>query len=437
MEFKESEALELKKSTSEVKEAVKSIAAILNKHQKGELYFGISNDGTIKGQDVREQTLRSVSKSISDNIEPRIYPKISSVTLSGKECVHVEFQGNDVPYYAYGRAYMRVGDEDRRLSAKEIENLILRKTKDKLRWDTTICQEAKLSDISPRKLKEFLKASGLKHGTVENSLNKLKLASDGKMRNAAVILFGKKPQSFFPNAKLRCAVFGTADTSSTIDMKDYEGDLFYLIERAREYVLKNIHIGMRVEGLRRVNVPEIDEEALREAIINAFCHRDYHEYDSVNIAVFKDRVEVKSPGLLYGGLTIEQIKKGNVSERRNELIAEMFHKVHFIEKWGRGITLILSKEPDADFMEVGTHFVTVFTRKVGERLGERLGEKLGENEKKILSLVAENPDIAIPKIAESLKISTTAVENNIKKLKQKGLIRRVGPAKGGHWEVVG
>lgn len=88
---------------------------------------------------------------------------------------------------------------------------------------------------------------------------------------------------------------------------------------------------------------------------------------------------------------------------------------------------------DADFAEVGTHFVTVFKRKVGEGLGE----KLGENEKKILSLVGENPDITIPKIAESLKISTTAVENNLKKLKQKGLIRRIGPAKGGHWEVAG
>jgi ATP-dependent DNA helicase RecG len=134
-------------------------------------------------------------------------------------------------------------------------------------------------------LKGFLKITGLKYDSVKNTLNKLTLLSDGKLLNAAVILFGKKPQSIFPNAKLRCAV------------------------------------GMRLEGLRRVDVPEIDKEAFREAIINAFCHRDYYEYDSVNIAVFKDRVEVRSPGLLYGGLTIDQIKREMASERRNELIA--------------------------------------------------------------------------------------------------------------------
>ena len=75
---------------------------------------------------------------------------------------------------------------------------------------------------------------------------------------------------------------------------------------------------------------------------------------SVNIAVFKDRVEIRSPGLLYGGLTIETIRTKMVSERRNELIAEMLHRVHFIEKWGRGIKLILFKEPDTEFSEVGT-----------------------------------------------------------------------------------
>lgn len=82
---------------------------------------------------------------------------------------------------------------------------------------------------------------------------------------------------------------------------------------------------------------EIKEVAFREAIINAFCHRDYREFDSVNVAVFKDRVEIRSPGLLYGSLTIAAIRTKMVSERRNELIAEMLHRVHFIEKWRRGI----------------------------------------------------------------------------------------------------
>ena len=89
MPFKETETLELKKSTSELKEAIISIAAILNKHQKGEVYFGIKNDGSVVGQDIGEQTIRDVSKAVSDNIEPGIYPEINRGISDGKDCVRV------------------------------------------------------------------------------------------------------------------------------------------------------------------------------------------------------------------------------------------------------------------------------------------------------------------------------------------------------------
>lgn len=447
MKFIESETLELKKTTSEIKEAIISIAAILNKHQHGELFFGIKNNGTAAGQNVTEKTIRDVSKSIADHIEPKIYPHINRTEIDGKACIKVRFKGNDIPYFAYGRAYIRVADEDRQLSAKELEKLILGKNKDKLRWDTDICKEAKITDISAKKIKSFLKNSGLKYDTVRNALEKLKLMPDGKLLNTAVILFAKKPQAFFPNARLRCAVFGTTDTAFTIDMQDFEGDLFFLIEKAEEYILKNIHIGMKLEGLRRVDVPEIDKAAFREAIINAFCHRDYREFDSVNIAVFKDRIEIRSPGLLYGGLTIETIRTKMVSERRNELIAEMLHRVHFIEKWGRGIKLILSKEPDAEFSEVGTKFITTFKRrsyfegkkgleKGVERVVEKGAERVSANEAIIYALIKNNPYISKNEMMSHGSLTKKTVEYNLEKLKKRGLLKRIGPDKGGHWEIV-
>jgi ATP-dependent DNA helicase RecG len=306
MAFSESETLELKRSTSELTEGIISIVAILNKHYKGRLCFGIKNSGEVIGQTVVEKTIRDVSKSIADHIEPKIYPKVTKEIIDGKACIMVDFEGTDTPYFAFGRAYIRVGDEDRQLSAKEIENFILKKNKSKISWDSQVCNKATLNDISSTKLRAFLKLTGYKYDTVENGLNKLKLIPDGKILNTAVILFGKKPDDFFPNAKLRCAVFGTTGTAYVIDMQDYVGDLFYLIEKAEDYILKNIHIGMRIEGMYRVDVPEIDREAFREAIINAFCHRDYYAYDSVNVAIFKDRLEIRSPGLLFGDLTIEK-----------------------------------------------------------------------------------------------------------------------------------
>ena len=99
---KENEQLEFKKSTSEFKEAVKSMSAILNKHGGGELLFGVRNDGIPLGQHISEKTLREISQTISNSIEPKVYPIISEVTLDGKDCVSVKFNGVETPYFAHG-----------------------------------------------------------------------------------------------------------------------------------------------------------------------------------------------------------------------------------------------------------------------------------------------------------------------------------------------
>ena len=198
---------------------------------------------------------------------------------------------------------------------------------------------------------------------------------------------------------------------------------------------------MRIEGLRRIDVPEISQEAFREAIINAFCHRDYRERDSVDVAIFKDRVEIRNPGLLYGGLTIEKIRTEMVSERRNELLAELLYRIHFIEKWGRGISLILSKEPQTEFKEVGNHFIVVFKRKMSEgktateRVTEKVTDRVTENQRKILEGMSRNQYITAPELAKSVGISERKIKENIRKLKERGIVRRIGPAKGGYWEL--
>ena len=99
MQFIESETLELKKSTSEIKEAIISIVSILNKHQHGELFFGIKNNGAVTGQNITEKTIRDVSKSIADHNEPKIYPHINRLVIDGKTCIKVRFKGNDIPCF--------------------------------------------------------------------------------------------------------------------------------------------------------------------------------------------------------------------------------------------------------------------------------------------------------------------------------------------------
>ncbi|QTN31224.1 putative DNA binding domain-containing protein [Akkermansiaceae bacterium] len=354
--MQESETIEFKKSLAELSEGLNSVAAILNKHGGGELWFGIRNDGRPVGMDVSETTLRKVSQAIAAHIEPKIYPEVSTVLLDGKSCIRVSFTGSQKPYYAHGRAYMRVADEDRQLSAKEIESIILRKNRSTRGWDAEPIQDDSFKPDTA-KLRAFVRKAGLTWTNSQGALENLGLFVDGRHLNAAWVFFAKHPA-----LTLRCAVFATSSTSTIIDQHDFTGDILTLIEEAEKYVLKNIRIGMRLEGLVRVDVPEIDREAFREAIINAFCHRDYRDPDEVRIAIFPDRVEVRNPGTLMEGVSLKTLKTAKVSRRRNPLIADLLRRIHLIEAWGRGIPLILEKAPNVRFSQVAGIFITEFPR---------------------------------------------------------------------------
>jgi ATP-dependent DNA helicase RecG len=123
--IKESETVELKASLAELRAGLISICAILNKHGAGELWFGLKNDGTARGLTVTNKTLRDLSQAIAAHIEPKIYPNITQEEIAGKTCLKVSFSGKAGPYFAYGRAYMRVADEDRQLTARKLESLIV------------------------------------------------------------------------------------------------------------------------------------------------------------------------------------------------------------------------------------------------------------------------------------------------------------------------
>ncbi len=124
-----------------------------------------------------------------------------------------------------------------------------------------------------------------------------------------------------------------------------------------------------------------------------------------------------------------------VSERRNEQLADMFHRVHFIEKWGRGIKLILSKGPDTMFSEVGTKFITTFKRKSYYE-GKQVGETTQKTTQKIIEAITRKSDITQKELAAAIGITEDGVKYHITRLRKKGIIKRIGPDKGGHWEVV-
>lgn len=152
----ETETLEFKTSTAEIPSSINSIVAMLNKHQKGTLYFGIKNNGKPVGQQMGENTIRDVTRAITENIETKIYPVVTKVILEDKECIKVKFEGDDLPYLAYGRAYMRVGDEDKKLSQKEIKKIILKVEEKNNRWEDKV-SDITLEEIDEETLIKFVK----------------------------------------------------------------------------------------------------------------------------------------------------------------------------------------------------------------------------------------------------------------------------------------
>ncbi len=439
MKLKETETIEFKKSTAELNDALKSISAILNKHQKGELFFGLKNDGSPVKNSVSEKTLRDISQSISTKIEPKIYPTIVTTTIDEVDIIRVSFEGSHIPYSAEGRYFIRVADEDRQLSAAELKKLIIRNKN--YRWDSAVNHTASSKEIDIKKVKEFCRLAGITFTNVRDVLESLNLYVDETLTNAAVILFAKNPYKYFFNARLMCAVFASDNTASILDQKEFHGDLFTLIREAELYILKNIHIGMEVEGLYRNDVPEINQEAIREAIINAFIHRDYTELDFVSLNVFKNRVEIRSPGGLFGGLQIRDIVKRHISKRRNELIADLLSRAHYVERKGRGISLILGKEPKTKFEEIADLFITTFQRKPDlipqpkRGINEGVNEGISEGIKSILDFIKGNPGINAVKLSEETNIPLKTLERWVRSLKKKQAIEFRGSRKTGGYFV--
>lgn len=448
----ETETVELKKSLAELKQGLISLAAMLNKHGQAELWFGIAPNGKAVGLEISEKTLRDVSQAITAHIEPAIYPHITQQRIDGKHCLHIKAEGWQQPYLAYGRAYMRVADEDKKLSASELKNLILQNNQDALRWENEP-SGLTLEQLNPEKISRFLALADLPPDSAASALEKLDLLRQGVPLNAAKLFFSDAP------IQLRCAVFATHTSSTIIDRHDFDGDILELIEEAEKYALKNIHIGMRLEGLRRVDVPEIPLKAIREALVNAFCHRDWRDPDFVQVAVFRDRLEIRSPGKLYGGLTFDEIRQGNISRRRNPKIAELLRRIHLVEAWGRGVPLILENAPSTSFDEIGGLFITRFNRpsaldasqdaptirpetslKTTQELPQATQETTQElprtTQEILLQHLRSQPGITTVELARVTGLSPDGVKYHLNQLKRTGKLRRHGPTKGGYWEVV-
>ena len=285
----------------------------------------------------------------------------------------------------------------------------------------------------------------------QSLLEKLRLVQGRFLTNAAALLFHPEPERFVGGAYLKIGYF---ESNAELHYQDEVcGGLIAQVNQTIEILkAKYLRAWISYEGVQRIETWPLPMPALREALLNAVVHKDYASGIPIQISVYQDRLMIWNPGELPPDWTIEKLLGKHASIPFNPDVANIFFRAGMIESWGRGIERIIeacreagTPEPEAVCESTGLWMTFRFLpehqgateKKASQQVSqEKLGEKLGENRRAIISGMVNDPNISVVALAKRLGISRTAVENNIKWLKEKGYIERIGPAKGGHWQVV-
>lgn len=438
--MKEKENIEFKKSVGEWKEIVETVCAFANT-EGGKIYVGVLPSGKIIGINVGKDTIEDITNKIITNTDPKIYPKISTEKIDNKDVIVIEVEkSSDQIVLAFGRPYKRVGKSTLRMSKDEYEKRILEKHKEELRFDAQICESAKFSDIDNQKLKEFLKSARSERGldiplssSPEEALMRLNLLKDNKLTNSAILLFGKEPQSFFIQAEVKCVRFkGTDVTEAMIDMKDVGGNLIEQVIEVEKFIFNHISLTSWIENgkIQRQEKWEYPPKAIREALVNAICHRDYRSSSKVQVRIFDDRIEFWNPGKLPEGWTVEKLKQRHESKPFNPLIAKAFFWIKYIEEVGTGTNKIIEwcKEwslPEPDFEFTGTSMVVTLRK---SKLTDEYLKSLNINERQMQAIkyMLKEGKIDRKTYCSINKVGKSVAHSELSELVVKGILNKKG-----------
>ena len=348
-------------------------------------------------------------------------------------------------------AFMRVGDKSRRLTFDERVQLMY--DKGERYYEDTAVYGAEIKDIDMNCVNEYTSLLGYSKPPEtylwENNDFIRTVKNDSiEISTACILLFGKKPQRFFPRARTRFIRFqGTEEKTGTemnvIKDVTFEGTILNQIRETVKFIETQVaeHTFLGQDGVF-VTLRDYPKFAIQEMVVNACCHRAYNiKGTEIQIKMFDDRIVFESPGNLPGLVRPSNIRHTHFS--RNPKIAHFLKAYDYVKEFGEGIDRIFREQAatgadglkflDNDFILRVT--LPKLTEKVTEKVTEKLTEKLTENRIKILRLMTENPYITKTELSKILGISPQAVMNNIKYLRGKYL-RRIGPDKGGFWEVL-
>ncbi|AMV32072.1 hypothetical protein VN12_08110 [Pirellula sp. SH-Sr6A] len=279
----------------------------------------------------------------------------------------------------------------------------------------------------------------------EDVLLRLNLVIDGRPIQAAVVAFGSHLLPWYPQCSLRVARFKGVTKDEVLDQRKVSGHAFLLLDEASKFLGKQLPIrGTLQEGqLRRQDKPLYPILALREALVNALCHRDYSiSGGAVSVALFEDRLEIASTGSLPSGVSVADLKRDHFSQPRNPMLADIFYRWGLIELWGSGTQRIIrlcveSGCPEPQFEERAGEFVVRF---LAPNYAPSVppGLDLSDRQARILALFQSNPVRSLREIRESIdaNLSDSTIRGELNRLREFGLVEAVGVGRGAFWRSI-
>lgn len=454
----ENEQVEFKKSTAELKEAVVSVAAILNKHNNGKVYFGVKNDGTVVGQEINDTTLRTISQAIRTHIHPAIYPTISKISYGDKKVVLVEFSGKQCPYLAYNVPRIRVADEDLVMDQSMYEEMLRKRDSIGYSWESQK-SDYRIADIDRDTLISYLKKAkdvgriSFESEEPEDVMARLGLSDGEYLLNAGAALFVDSGIN-----ELQMAKFASDERLTFTDIRRYNGSILTLTEKATSYIADSMDWRVEFDGsLERKEISEIPVDAIREAVVNAFAHRLIESGQSVEVAIYRSFIEIYSPGKFPEEITPEMfINEIHKPIRRNPLITRTLYYSKDMESFATGLKRIQvacdNSNCRVEYYGDTYGFTVRFYRHCGEGWDDILQNDSNMTpvandvvkdvvikksiEDVVFEMIKSDSTITAAKIAQSLSVNPRTIQRVIASLKRKGKVDREGSRRYGHWIII-
>ena len=442
----ESSTVEFKSTFNQ--EVVETVGAFANK-RGGIIVVGLKSSDRVMGLQLADESMQKWLNEIKSKTEPVQVPDIEAFKYKGKALVAITVRESPIkPVAVQGRYFIRHENSVHTMSPTEIGDCTLRTQNSS--WDFVLDESSSMEDISLKKVVQSIRRINQRGYHISKDpldfLRKNRLLREGKLTFAAEMLFAK---DWHVNTAVQMGFF----QSPTIikDKGEAHGDLICQVEEIYEFVKKHINCQVIIsDKLENDLVWDYPLKAIREIILNMIVHRDYHSPSESCVKIFDDHIEFFNPGKLMDGLTTDDLNSGNyLSTLRNKAIANHFNMLGEIEKYGSGVSRVIGLFQEAGLpaptIEEICGGIRVTVRKAGTRDTEKdtekdtvkETEKVTENQRKILSAITQNPQVSQEQITRAVGICRTHVAKNLKKLAEMGLVKRIGPDKGGHWEVLG